>query len=256
MLLDRYAYSNRWRMVHPAVKGLLAGLGLVAALAAATPTVPLLVMAVMATATLFGARIPLAAYLKLLLVPAGFLLLGVVSLAVSLGGGDVPLVTLPVVGVSLALSHEGLGQAALVVARAFGAVTCLYLLALTTPLTEVVGLLRRLGVPRLLLELMVLAYRQIFTLLQLVREMTVAQQSRLGYATTGNSLRSLAALGANLYLRTHQRSRQLYRGLQSRGYEEELCWLERDCPLPAGQLLLAAAAGGVLVALALLVGRC
>lgn len=255
MSLDRYAYSNRWRLVHPAVKGLFAGLGLVAALAAVSPWIPLLVMVVMAATTLFGARIPLLAYLKLLLVPAGFLAVGVVGLAVSLGGGEVPLVTLPGIGVPLALSQEGLRQAGMVLARALGAVTCLYLLALTTPLTEVVGLLRRLRVPRLLLELMVLSYRQIFTLLQLVREMTVAQQSRLGYATTGNSLRSLAALGANLYLRTHQRSRQLYRGLQSRGYEEELVWLERDCPLPAGQLLLVAAAGGVLVALALLVGR-
>jgi len=255
VLPDRYAYSNRWRLVHPAVKGLLAGLGLVAALAAATPLVPLLVTAVMAGLTLLGARIPAAAYLRLLLVPAGFLLAGVASLAVSLGGGDVLLVTLPVLDLPLGLSHAGLRQAGLVLARAFAAITALYLLALTTPLTEVVGLLRRLGLPCLLLELMVLAYRQIFTLLQIAREMTVAQQSRLGYASAVSSLRSLATLGANLYLRTHQRSCQLCLGLLARGYEDELCWLERECPLPAGQLALAAATGGALVVLALLVGR-
>jgi cobalt/nickel transport system permease protein len=253
MLLDRYAYSNRWRLVHPAVKGVFAGLGLVAALAAANPLVPLLVMMVMAGAALGGARIPVAAYLRLLLAPAGFLLVGVVSLAVSLGSGDLPLVSLPAVGVTLGVSHEGVRQAGLVLARALGAVTCLYLLALTTPLTEVVGLLRRLGAPRLLLELMVLAYRQLFSLLQVAGEMTVAQQSRLGYASLGNSRRSLAALAANLYLLTHQRSRQLFHALLARGYEDELLWLERDIPLPAGQLALATATGGVLVALALLV---
>lgn len=252
MLLDRYAYSNRWRLVHPVVKALLAGLGLVAALLSAKPLVPVLIVAVMGGATLLGARIPVAVYLRLLFVPVGFLLAGVASLAVSVGGGDYLPVTVPVVGVVLGLSHEGLSQAGVVLARALAAVTCLYLLALTTPLTEVVALLRRLGMPRLLLELMVLAYRQIFSLMQIAGEMTVAQKSRLGYATTGNSLRSLAALSANLYLRAHQRSRHLYRGLLARGYEEELRWLERDCPLPIAQVVLAAGTGGVLVVLALL----
>ncbi len=253
MLLDRYAYNNRWRLLHPAIKGLLAGFGLVAALVSATPLVPLLVMVVMAGATLLGARIPAAAYLRLLLVPAGFLLVGVASLAVSLGGGDTLLVTLPGIAVPLGLSHGGVRQAGLVLARALGAVTSLYLLALTTPMTEIIALLRRLGVPQLLLELMVLAYRQLATVLHIAREMTVAQQSRLGYATAGNSFRALAVLGANLYLRTHQRSRQLHLALVARGYEEELCWLERKPALPAGQLVLAVATGVLLVAMALLI---
>jgi cobalt/nickel transport system permease protein len=254
VLIDRYAYANRWRAVHPVVKGVLTGLGMAASLASDSPLVPLLVMVVMSGATLLGARIPVMPYLRLLLVPAGFLLAGVVSLAMSLGGGDILLVTLPVFDLPLGLSHAGLHQAGLVLARSLGAVTCLYLLALTTPLTEIVGLLRRLGVPRLLLELMVLAYRQIFTLAHVAREMTEAQQSRLGYATAGNSLRSLAALTANLTLRTHQRSRQLHRALVARGYEEELHWFEREQSLPAGQLVLATTIGGVLLALALLVG--
>jgi cobalt/nickel transport system permease protein len=253
VLLDHYAYSSRWRLLHPAVKGLLAGLGLAASLAAATPLVPLLVMATMAGATLLGARIPVIAYLRLLLIPSGFLLAGVASLTVSLAGGDFILGTVPFLDLPLGLSHAGLRQAGLVLARSLAAVTSLYLLALTTPLTEIVGLLRRLGVPRLLLELMVLAYRQIFVFLQVAREMAVAQQARLGYTSAGNSLRSLAALGANLYLRTHQQSRLLQRGLVSRGYEEELRWLEREVALPAGQLALAAVTGGLLLALALLV---
>lgn len=253
MLIDRLAYSNRWRLLHPAVKGVLAGLGLAASLAAASPLVPLLVMAVMAGVTLFGARIPAGIYLRLLLVPAGFLVAGVLGLAITLGPGDLPLFAPPFFDLALGLSHAGLRQAILVLARACAAITCLYLLALTTPMTEIIALLRRLRVPSLLLELMLLAYRQLFIFRETARKMTVAQQSRLGYATTANSLRSLAATSANLYLRTHRGSRLLHRALVSRGYEEDLRWLERDVALPAGQLALAAATGGLLVALALLV---
>jgi cobalt/nickel transport system permease protein len=81
----------------------------------------------------------------------------------------------------------------------------------------------------------------------------VAQQSRLGDATLASRFRSLSALGASLLLRTHQRSRQLHRALQARGYEDELRWLERDLPLPLSQLMLVTAVGAGMLALALLV---
>jgi len=253
VLLDGFAYGNRWRYLNPAEKGLLAGLALAAALAARSPLTAGVVFACMAALTVGGAGIPLLAYLRLLLLPAGFLLAGVASLVISFGGGDIPLGTLPGVGLSVFLSKAGLAQASLVLARSLGAVAALYFLALTTPMTEIIGLLRRLRVPALLLELMVLAYRQIFVFLQIAREMRVAQASRLGYATTGNSFRSLATLGANLYLRAHHRSKLLHRSLVCRGYEDDLCWLERDYPRSTRNLLLATAVGGGLLALALLV---
>ena len=252
MLLDVYAYGNRWRYLNPAEKGLLTGLALVAALMARSPLAAGVVFACMTALTIGGAGIPLLAYLRLLLFPAGFLLAGVASLVVSFGGGDIPLGTLPWVGLPVFLSKAGLVQAALVLARSLGAVSALYFLALTTPMTEIIGLLRRLRVPALLLELMVLAYRQIFVFLQIAREMRTAQASRLGYGTLGNGFRSLAALGANLYLRAHQRSMLLHRSLVCRGYENDLRWLERDYPRSTRNLLLAAALGGGLVVLALL----
>ncbi|WP_432821551.1 cobalt ECF transporter T component CbiQ [Trichloromonas sp.] len=253
MLLDAYAYGNRWRQLNPTEKGLLTGLALLAALAARSPLPALVVFTCMAVLTVVGAGIPFLAYLRLLLLPAGFLLAGVASLVISFAGGDIPLGTLPWLGLPVFLSEAGLAQAALVLARSLGAVAALYFLALTTPMTEIIGLLRRLRVPVLLLELMVLAYRQIFVFLQIARKMRVAQASRLGYATTGTSFRSLASLGANLFLRAHHRSQLLHRSLVCRGYEDELRWLERDYPRSNRNLLLAAGVGGGLLVMALLV---
>ena len=65
-------------------------------------------------------------------------------------------------------------------ARALAAIAAVYFLVLTTPLTEIVGLLRRLRVPALLLELMVLAYRQIHVFSEVAGQMRSAQVSRLG----------------------------------------------------------------------------
>ncbi len=252
MLLDIYAYGNRWRTLNPAEKGLLTGLALIAALVARSPFPALVVFVGMATLTVGGAGIPLLAYLRLLLLPAGFLLAGVASLVISFGAGDIPLGTLPGFGLPVFLSDTGIAQAVLVLARSLGAVAALYFLALTTPMTEIIGLLRGLRVPALMLELMVLAYRQIYVFLQIAREMRVAQASRLGYATTRNSFRSLASLVANLYLRAYHRSKQLHRSLVCRGYEDDLRWLERNYPRSTRNLLLAAVVGGGLLAFSLL----
>lgn len=226
MMLDSYAYSNRWRRVHPVEKGLLALLCLVATLVARSPVVPLAIFAVMSGLIVFGARIPAVAYLRLLVIPVGFLIFGAISLMVSFSGGEIPLARLPMVDLQIALSLTGIRQAETTLARSLGAVSCLYFLALTTPMTEIVGLLRRLGLPALFLELMILAYRHIFIFLKIAQEMTVAQSSRLGYSTTRNSFRSLAALGGNLFLRALRRSRQLHQALLARGYQDDLRYLE------------------------------
>jgi cobalt/nickel transport system permease protein len=130
------------------------------------------------------------------------------------------------VNFQIALSLDGIRQTETTLARSLGTISCLYFLALTTPMTEIVGLLRRLRVPTLFLELMILAYRHIFIFLQITNEVTVAQSSRLGYSTTRNSFRSLSALGGNLFLRVLRRSRQLHQALLARGYQDDLRYLE------------------------------
>jgi len=252
MLLDSFAYANRWRYLHPAAKGLLSALALGAALAARSPLAASVCGLTMAIVTVAGAGIPLSRYLRLLLLPAGFLLVGVTGLALSLGGGELPLFTLPGTEVSVFFSQAGARQALLALCRSLAAVAALYFLVLTTPLTEIIGLLRRLRLPALLLELMVLAYRQIHVLLEVAGQIRVAQAARLGDAGLVSRWRSLSGLGAGLFLKAHRRSIQLHRALVCRGYDHDLRWLERDYPRSPRNLLLFAAAGGGLLALALL----
>lgn len=228
MLLDSYAYSNQWRHFHPAEKGLLTLICLVAVLVSRSVTMPLVILALMSGLILFGAGIPLRAYLRLLSVPLAFLLIGTSTLAISFSGGEIPLGELPLLHLPLTLSHAGIDQAAMALSRSLGAVSCLYFLALTTPMTEIIGLLRKLRVPALLLELMLLAYRHIFIFLENVRQVRLAQAARLGYSSVGNGWRSLAAVGGNLLLRTFRRSRQLHQSLLARGYDDELRYLEEE----------------------------
>lgn len=252
MLLDTYAYSNRWRLLHPAEKGLLCALALAAALCARTPQAAAGVGTLLALLTVAGAGVPLRRYLRLLLLPTGFLLAGVIGLALSLSDSDLLLAHLPGADTGIWLSLAGSRQALLVLCRSLAAVTALLFLVLTTPMTEIIGLLRRLRMPALLLELMVIAYRQIHVFVEVAGQIRTAQVSRLGDASLVCRWRSLSKLAAGLFLKAHLRSRQLHRSLLCRGYDHDLLWLEREVPLSGRNLLCAALLGGSLLTLSLL----
>ena len=251
MRIDTYAYSNRWRQVHPGEKGLFALFCLAAALLSRTPLVPLGIAAAMGVLTVMGAGIPLREYLRLAVLPALFLLWSCLALAVSFSGGELPLVNIPALQLTISLSRQGIGQAELALARSLGASLTLLFLALTTPMTEIMGLLRSLGTPRLLIELMTISYRQIFIFLEITRQIRAAQEARLGYTTTRLAMKSLAGLAGNILIRSLSRARQNHQGLLARGYDSELLFLSPRHTRSLRNLIGAATAGVALIALAL-----
>ena len=246
MLIEHCAYTNRWRFVSPAAKAMFCLGGFVAAFTASQATAAALVAALIVVVTLAGAGIPLASYLRIALPPLGFLLLGCLSLAYSL---DMNSTNGKLAIHWLVDGWSPLGQLA---ARSLGALTALLFLALTTPMLDLIALLRRLKVPEVLLEIMVLCYRMLFVFSEALHNTQTAQAARLGYATPGLALRSLGSLTANLTLQIWQRSRDLQLAAQSRNNDGALRFLEpeyancrRDAWIAVlgGAALLACAAG-------------
>lgn len=251
MRIDTFAYSNRWRQVHPAEKGIFALFCLIAALLSRTPFVPLVIAAIMSVMTVFGAGVPVREYLRLTIIPALFLLWSCLALAISFSGGELSLVSINSLHLTFSLSRHGIEQAELALGRSLGATISLLFLALTTPMTEIMGLLRSLGMPKLLIELMTIAYRQIFVLLEATGQIRAAQEARLGYASTRQAMRSLAGLAGNILLRSLSRARQNHQGLLARGYDSELLFLSPRHHRSPRNLIAAAGTGIALVALAL-----
>jgi cobalt/nickel transport system permease protein len=95
-------------------------------------------------------------------------------------------------------------------------------LALTTPLVDLVDLLRRLRCPLLLIDLMTLIYRYVFVLLESLDQMYTAQSSRLGYVNFRRGITSAGLLGSQLFIDAYRRSQRLQVALESRGYSGEL----------------------------------
>ena len=123
-------------------------------------------------------------------------------------------------------------------------------LVLTTPLPDLLGLLRRLRCPDVLLDLMVLCYRMLFVFSAALHDTATAQRARLGYASPRLTRRSLGLLAANLTLQVWQRARALHLAAEARNGDGALRFLSPDFAHARRDTVLAAAAGSLLIAAA------
>lgn len=251
MHIDTFAYSNRWRQVHPGEKAIFSLGCLTAALFSQSALIPSIIAVIMISITILGAGIPWQGYLRLAAFPAIFLFWSCLALAISFSGGELPLADFPALQLSISLNRKGVSQAELALVRSLAATLSLLFLALTTPMTEIMGLLRSLGTPKLFIELMTIAYRQIFIFLEIAGQIRAAQEARLGYTSTKAAMKSLAKMGANILLSTLTRARHNHQGLLARGYGDELLFLSPRQNWSIRNLLGAGIAGIVLIALAL-----
>lgn len=227
--IDCHAYSNRLFSVHPGEKTAFSLITMIICLASPSAAASLATVLLMAGITLFRAGIPWRPYLRLMSVPVLFLVLGAAAVAVSFSGGaEGHLAGIALNWVSIGVTSRDLSVAAGLFFKSLGATSCLFFLSLTTPMVEIVSVLRKAGAPALMVELVALVYRFIFVLAETAESIYTSQSSRLGYRNFRTSYQSLGRLAANLFIRAYQRSQALFTALSARCYTGDLRVLESD----------------------------
>jgi len=237
--IDTAAYACRWRGVAPSAKALFALAGVVAAWVARSPDVLALLAGLSMLVTMLGARVALRTYMSVLLAPLGFLLLSCLTMLVSPGvdGNWHPMPAL-------------LPRVAATALRSLAVLAALLGLVLTTPLPDLLALLRRVRVPELLLDLMALSYRMLFVLRQAWEEGVTAQSARLGYRGWRHAWRSAGLLAGQMAVQVWQRAAALQMAADARGYQGSLRFLPAAYPQARRQNALALLAGALLLAIA------
>lgn len=224
-IIDRYAYQNNLRDVDPAIKAGFAVVVLGLCLLLDEPRVALAALAWIWVLAVFVARLPTGAFTRILLAEGFFLALVTAGVAVSISLDD-PGAINPWAWkagfVWLSSNPESLDSAVHIITRALGATAAMNFLAMTTPMVDLVDLLRRWRIPVVLIDLMTVMYRFIFVLLESLNRMHAAQDSRLGYSSHRTSMNSAALLGSRLFIDAYQRSRRLQSSLDARAYDGEL----------------------------------
>lgn len=227
--MDSYAYSNRWRSIKPGDKMLFALASMLLCLFSTQVTPSLLVFLSMIFLTVVQAGVPGNYYFKLFSVPAGFILIGATTVSLSITANPANLQWFISIGPHfIGITPGGLNQAMLLLGRSAGAASCLFFLALTTPLDDITCQLERWRVPYLIIEMMTLIYRFIFVFWEQAITIHIAQAARLGHVDLKTSLRSLGYLVSSLFINAIDRSHSLYNALVARGYSDSLRVLEDE----------------------------
>ncbi len=244
MLIEQCAYGNRWRNVSPAAKGAFTLGAFIAAFAARQPHTAALIALLITLVIVAGAGVAFSRFVRVALPPLVFLLLGCLSLAYSLdfapGSNDFVVHWLP----------AGWAPIERLASRSSAALAALLFLALTTPMVDLIALLRRLKMPEVLLEIMVLCYRMLFVFSEALHDTRTAQAARLGYATPALTLRSLGSLTASLTLQIWQRAHALHVAAQSRNNDGAFRFLEPEYANTERDLAIASVGGCILILLA------
>ncbi|WP_299091629.1 cobalt ECF transporter T component CbiQ [uncultured Metabacillus sp.] len=228
--IDDYAYSNRLKHVHPAEKVGFVMTFLMFTIITKNVVIAMITFSVMSLSIVFAAKIPFSQYLKLLLLPSIFLFTSIAAILVSIA----PVYQVNVDTIwfftikswQIYISVANINQAYQLLVTIIGSVSCLYFLILTTPLHQLIWVLRRLKLPVLFIELVGLTYRFIFVLLNKMHEIHLAQSSRLGYQNHRLWISSIAHLIVSLFLKSIQSAKELQIAIDSRGGDMKLYEVE------------------------------
>ena len=214
---DCYPIQSRIRKVHPGFK--LGWFVLYTMLGLSSHSVLFLgaELLVFLTITVFTVRISLLRLLHLMVIPAGFVLLGSLSVVLELNP-EHPLFSLNTGAIIFGVGAAGLQQGLLILFRSFSGIAVLYALVLNTSISDMIYVLRKLKVAEVVLDLMVLVYRNIFILSDTAQRIYIAQKSRMGHRNLKTSLRSTAQLGGSAFVLSGVRTEQLFHSMESRGY--------------------------------------
>lgn len=214
---DSYPIQSSIRKVHPGFK--LGWFVLYTILGLSSHSVLFLGVELLAflTITVLTVRISLLHLLRLMVIPAGFVLLGSLSVVLELNPGH-PIFSMNAGGLTFGVSVANLQQGMLILFRSLSGIAVLYALVLNTSISDMIYVLRKLKIPEVVLDLMVLVYRNIFILSDTAQRIYISQKSRMGHRNLKTSLRSTAQLGGSAFILAGVRAEQLFHSMESRGY--------------------------------------
>lgn len=161
--------------------------------------------------------------------PLVFLVIGGISVLVSLG--STPVGTVWWHAGAFSIGPVSSAQAMSLIEHGVCGTLTLMVLAVTTPMVDLLTWLRKFHIPDPLLEIASLTYRLIFVLLDTVVTASEAQHARLGDTPAGRfggfnrRMNNTAALLGSVGIRAWTRANRLNNGLVNRGFEAALATL-------------------------------
>jgi cobalt/nickel transport system permease protein len=233
--IDRQAYTNALAKTSPITKIFFCFSALILSVSSPSPVIPVIIFLVNLFLLFFVAKVSTRFFFHLLEYPFFALTLSVIIIALFFGSGAV-LTQLSTSWFTWNIYTSGITMAIATFLRVIGAISSTFLLVLTTSMTDIFITLRKIKVPKVLIEISLLIYRYIFVFMEVSSKMNTAQKLRQGHSSVMRRLRSLALLAGNLFIRTLEQGERTFTAMNSRGYDGDIRILD-ELPRPRKTVL-------------------
>ncbi|WP_070000889.1 cobalt ECF transporter T component CbiQ [Cellulosilyticum sp. I15G10I2] len=222
LIIDKIAYNNRLAHTNPYLKCGLGAAFLIlsvlwdnlSALATIIIGMNILIMSV--------AKVNKKIYIKLISFPSVFIISSILATLFYFSNeAHSFLFYLQFFGYYIGYSKLTLIRSAYILMRCFAAISCIYFITLTTGFNQMILVLKKLHMPKEVIEIIMLVYRFIFIFLEEVSEIYIAQEMRFGYINIKTAYRSLGILISTLFTRIMIRYQDMSIALDTKLYDGE-----------------------------------
>lgn len=166
--------------------------------------------------------ISLKRYIHLLRLPVAFLVLSIITIIFNLSKTPFDAFAFKIGGYFITGSWADIHKGFQLFVTAMSAVSCLYFLSLNTTMTDILEVLKKLKVPALICELMLLIYRYIFILMDFAYNIGNAQRARLGDVSYKVQMKSFVLLVQSIFVRAIKRANAQFDAMEARLYDTRI----------------------------------
>ncbi len=242
--IDMYAYNSKINSWNPALKVGLAVLMLLCCIIFDNLYVSALTILLCAFITVGLGKMPAREYITLLSVPVAFLVVGSIIIAFNLAEEERGLAGVWFPFGYVFVTEESISTVVHLWGKAFGGISAMFMMSLSTPSNEIFSVLRKVKVPSLVIELMNMIYRFVFVMIDTFVRMNNSAESRMGYADWHTALQTFGHITSNLLVISLKKGSNYYDAMESRCYDGDLLFWETEKKITAEQVLYA---GGSLI---------
>lgn len=230
IVIDKLCYTSKLRYINACVKTLFAILTLLICVIDRSIVISVFILLTTGCLTIFIGGISPSRYFRLMRIPLIFLFLSTIAIIINFSSEPLSAFAIPIGNIFITSSITSCLYALQLILTALASVSCLYFLSLSTPITDILTVFKKVHCPEILIELMLLIYRFIFVLLDIADALTTAQRSRLGNVNLKTSCKSTANLITALFIRAFKKSSFLYDAMESRCYDGSIRVLQENYP--------------------------
>ena len=220
--LEYYSYNSKINSWNPHLKFWYSMVLIVLGIILSNIYISISIVFICDFITIFLGKISLKKYIDFFKVPTIFLLISVAVININFSKNITDFYYFNVGDLYIYTTDENIKKSCILFWRALSGVSSMYMLALSTPLNEIIYVMKKARTPKIIIELMYLVYRFIFIMRDSYKSMRKSIESRLGFRDYRTSLLSFGKIISNILIISLRKSNSFYDSMESRGYKGEI----------------------------------